>query len=205
VTGRARLVGAAVLAAALAAPAAAEARLIDLRAAAQAGGMFGWGQSSAVPDFFRQSAGPGFGFELGARLLVIDLSLSFLQLIDSNGLSGTLLQALLGVEVDIPVGGPKLPTGQSVNILHAGVAGGLALGTGAPVSFPINNEQVADKGVVSRFRFGYEYFLNPFMGVGGQLDFGYHYFLAGQPINGMDHASGFHIIGLGQLTFHLGY
>ena len=167
--------------------------------------MFGWGQRSVVPDFFRQSAGPGFGFELGARLLVIDLSMSFLQLMDSNGLSGTLIQVLLGTEIDIPVGQPKLPNGQSVNILHAGVVGGVALGTGAPVSFPINNEQVADKGLVSRFRFGYEYFLNPFMGVGAQLDFGYHYFLAGQPINGMDHASGFHIIGLGNLTFHLGY
>jgi hypothetical protein len=205
VTGRARLVGAAVLVAALAAPAVAEARLIDLRAAGQAGGMVGWGQRSAVPDFFRQSAGPGFGFELGARLLVIDLSMSFLQLMDSGGLSGTLIQLLLGVEVDIPVGQPKLPTGQTVNVLHAGIAGGVALGTGATVSFPFNNEQVADKGLVSRFRFGYEYFLNPFMGVGGQLDFGYHYFLAGQPINGTDHASGFHIIGLGQLTFHLGY
>jgi len=205
VTGRARLLGAAVVAAALAAPVAAEARLIDLRAAAQAGGMFGWGQSSVVPDFFRQTAGPGFGFELGARLLVIDLSMSFLQLADSNGLSGTLIQLLLGTEIDIPVGQPKLPNGQSVNVLHTGIVGGVALGTGATVSFPINNEQVADKGLVTRFRFGYEFFLNPFMGVGGQLDLGYHYFLAGQPINGMDHASGFHIIGLGNLTFHLGY
>jgi hypothetical protein len=205
VTGRARWLGAVALAATLAAPAAAEARLVDLRAAAQAGGMFGWGQRSAVPDFFRQSAGPGFGFELGARLLVIDLSMSFLQLMDTDGLSGTLIQLLLGTEIDIPVGDPKLPNGQSVNVLHTGIVAGVALGTGATVSFPIDNEQIADKGIVSRFRFGYEYFLNPFVGVGGQLDLGYHYFLAGQPINGMDHASGFHIIGLGNLTFHIGY
>jgi hypothetical protein len=209
-TGRARLAAtllatAAATAVIVAAPATAEARIVDLRVGGTAGGMFGWGTgSSASPDFFRQSAGPGFGFEMGAKLLVIDMSLSFLQLIDSGGLSGTLIQLLLGTEIDIPVGPHRLPNGQSINILHAGIAAGVALGTGATVEFPIDNEQVADKGIVSRFRFGYEAFLNPFMGVGAQLDFGYHYFLAGQPINGSDHASGFHIIGLGTLTFHLG-
>lgn len=202
----ARLLGVAVVAAAIAAPAAAEARLIDLRVGGAAGGMFGWGTGSgSSPDFFRESAGPGLGLEMGARLLVIDMSLSFLQLIDSGGLSGTLIQLLLGAAIDIPVGRHKLPNGQSINVLNAGIAGGLALGTGAPVQFPIDNEQVADKGAVGRLRFGYEAFLNPFMAVGAQLDFGYHYFLAGQPINnGADHASGFHIIGLGTFTFHLG-
>jgi hypothetical protein len=200
-----RLIGAAVLAAALAAPAAAEARLVDLRLSATAGGMFGWGQG-ASPDFFRQAAGPGFGFELGAKLLVIDLSMSFLQLADTGGLAATFLQLLLGTEVDIPVGQLKLPNGHSTQILHTGIAGGVALGTGAPVDLPLNNEQVADKGVVARFRFGYEYFLNHFVGVGGLMDFGYHYFLAGQPVNnGQDHASGFQIVGLGHVTFHLGY
>ena len=92
--------------------------------------------ASAVPDFFRQSAGPGSGFELGARLLVIDLSMSFLQLVDSNGLSGALMQALLGAEVDIPVGQPRLPNGQSINVLHAGVAGGAALGYGRAGELP---------------------------------------------------------------------
>ena len=151
-TGRARLLGAAVLAAALAAPAAAEARLIDLRASAQAGGMFGWGQSSVAPDFFARARGPGFGFELGARLLVIDLSMSFLQLLDSDGLSRDAAAGPARASRSISRSDSRsCPPARAPTSCTLASPGGLALGTGAPVRFPINNEQVADKGVVSRY------------------------------------------------------
>jgi hypothetical protein len=58
---------------------------------------------------------------------------------------------------------------------------------------------------VSRFRLAYEYFLNQFMGIGLEGDFGYHYLLGGQAVNSPDHSSGYHLVGLGTFTFHLGY
>jgi hypothetical protein len=203
-TKRSTFLGAALLAA-VAFPAVAEARIVDLRLAGNAGGMVGWGTTANTPDFFAQTRGPGFGFELGAKLLVFDFSVTLLQMIDGNGLSGTLLQGLFGTEIDIPAGHMKLDNGQSAHIIHTGIVGGVALGTGAPVSFPVTNSQLADKGFVTRYRIAYEFFLNPFMGVGGQLDFGWHYFLGGQAVNNSaDHSKGFHGMLLGHFTFHLG-
>jgi hypothetical protein len=202
---RRSILGAAVVAA-LAFPAVAEARAVDLRLAAQGGGMYGWGTTTNTPDFFEQTRGPGFGFEVGAKLLVFDFSVDFMQFVN-NGLQGTLIQLLAGTEVDIPAGQAKLPSGQSAHILHMGVAAGGALGTGAPVTLPVTNDQLADKGFVSRFRIGYEYFLNQFMGIGAELDLGYHYFLGGQAVavNAADHSSGYHGMLLANFTFHLGY
>ena len=52
----------------------------------------------------------------------------------------------------------------------------------------------------------YEYFLNPFMGVGVEGQFGYHYLVgaSGTVNNSADHSSGYHIMGLGSFIFHLG-
>jgi hypothetical protein len=202
---RSSVIAAAVLLGAVAAPAVAEARVVDLRLAGNAGGMVGWGTTANTPDFFAQTRGPGFGFELGAKLLVFDFSVSFLQIVKDGGLSGTLIQGLFGTEIDIPVGPYKLDNGQSAQMLHTGIAAGVALGTGAPVSLPVTNDQLADKGFVARYRIGYEYFLNPFMGVGGELNFGYHYFLGGKAVNDTaDHSSGYQGTLLANFTFHLG-
>jgi hypothetical protein len=193
------------LAAALAWPVAAQARVVDLRLGANAGGMFGWGTTTGTPDMFRQAAGPGFGVEAGLKLLIFDFSVDVLQIVKSGGLGATLIQGMLGVEVDIPAGHTKLENGQSVQVVHAGGAAGFVLGTNAPAMLPVTNDQLADKGFSSRARVGYEYFLNPFMGVGAQADFGYHYLLGGEAVNmTQDHSSGFQVIGLGAFTFHLG-
>src|SRR5689334_18527781 len=109
-TGRRVLLGAA-LAAAVAWPAAAEARLIDLRLSANVGGMFGWGTTSGTQDMFRQAAGPGFGVETGLKLLVFDFSVSVLQIVKSGGLSATLIQGMVGTDIDIPAGHTKLENG----------------------------------------------------------------------------------------------
>ena len=204
-TGRRLLLGAA-LAAAVAWPAAAEARVIDLRLSVNAGGMFGWGTTSGVQDMYRQAAGPGFGIETGLKLLVFDVSLSVLQIVKSGGLSATLIQGMVGTDIDIPAGHTKLENGQSAHIVHTGIEAGFVLGTNAPAMLPVTNDQLADKGFTSRVRVAYEYFLNPFMGVGPQLDFGYHYLLGGSAVNEtQDHSSGYHIVGLANFTFHLGY
>ena len=65
-TKRGTLLGAAVLAAALRSRRWAEARMIDLRLAANGGVMLGWGTTSKTPDFFRQSAAPASASSAGS-------------------------------------------------------------------------------------------------------------------------------------------
>lgn len=193
------------LAAAVTWPAAAEARVLDLRLSLNAGGMFGWGTTSGTQDMFRQAAGPGFGAEAGLKLLIFDFSVSALQIVKDGGFSATLIQGMAGTDVDIPAGRTKLENGQSVQVVHTGIEAGVVLGTNAPAKLPVTNDQLADKGFVTRARVAYEYFLNPFMGFGGELDFGYHYLLGGAAVNETaDHSSGYHIVGLANFTFHLG-
>ncbi len=203
-TRRGAVAGAALLAA-LALPAAAEARLIDLRLGVNAGGMFGWGTTSNTQDMFRNAAGPGLGVEGGLKLLVFDASVSVFQIL-KDGFSATLIQGLLGIDADFPAGDTKLPNGESVHVIHTGAAAGFVLGTNAPAMAPVTNDQLAGKGFVSRYRVAYEYFLNPFMGVGGEVQFGYHYLVgaSGTVNNSADHSSGYQLVGLGSFIFHLG-
>jgi len=197
---------AAALLAVVACPAVAEARVIDLRLAGNAGGMFGWGTTSGTQDMFREAAGPGFGVEAGLKVLIFDVSVNVLQIVKGDGLSATLIQGMFGTDVDIPFGQTKLENGHRVQVIHTGAEAGFVLGTNAPAMLPVTNDQLADKGFTSRFRVAYEYFLNPFMGIGASGDFGYHYLLGGQAINNtQDHSSGFHLMGLASFTFHLGY
>jgi hypothetical protein len=204
-TARALLL-AGVLLATVAAARPAQARFIDLYAGATAGGVGGWGTTPNTPDFFDSTRGPGVGFDLGMKLTIFDLSANFLQVFNGSGASGTLIQILLGTEIDIPLGDAKLPDGQSQSVLKPEVAGGLGFGTPGPVSPPLTDSQVSAKGVVANGSVGYEYFFNPFMAVGGQATVGYHYFIGGDVVNSASgHSSGFHLIGLATFTFHLGY
>jgi hypothetical protein len=181
----------------------AEARLIDLYAGATAGGLAGWGTTPHTPDFFDTTRGGGVGFDLGLKLLVFDFSTSFFQTFNSSGASGTLIQFLLGTELDIPLGEAKLPDGQSQQVLEPEIAGGFGFGTPGPVSPPLTDSQVSAKGVVANATVGYEYFLNPFIALGAKGTFGYHYFFGGDVVNSVEgHSSGYHVSGL---TFHLGY
>ncbi len=186
----------------------AQARLIDLYAGATAGGMTGWGTTPNTPDFFDTTRGGGVGFNLGLKLLVFDFSTNFFQTFNSSGAAGTLVQFLLGTEVDIPLGQAKLPDGQSQNVLEPEIAGGFGFGTPGPVNPPLNDSQVSAKGVVANASIGYEYYFNPFIAVGAKGTFGYHYFFDGDVVNSssaQDHSSGYQVAGLGTLTFHLGY
>jgi hypothetical protein len=202
-TNRKLALGAALLAT-LGAPAVAEARMIDLRLGGQAGGMFGWTTTPNAQDMFRTAAGPGVGFEAGLKLLVFDASVSVLQMF-KDGLGGTFIQGLLGVDVDLPAGNTKLDTGQSVHVIHTGAVFGFVLGTNAPAMTPVTSDQLADRGFVGRGRLAYEYFLNPFMGVGAEGHFGWHYLLGGSSADISTHSQGYHIAALGSFIFHLGY
>jgi len=186
----------------------AEARLVDLYAGGTAGALGGWGSTANTPDFFDKTRGGAVGFDLGLKLLIFDLSANFLQAFNASGTSGTLIQFLLGTEVDVPVGRARLSGGQSQNVLKPEIAGGFGFGTPGPVSPPLTDSQISAKGVVANATLGYEYFLNPFIAVGATGTLGYHYFFGGDVVNSSDlqnHSSGYHLYGLATLTFHLGY
>jgi hypothetical protein len=200
------LLGLAALAAVVLASRPAEARLVDLRAGGRFGGMTGWGTSGA-PDFFDTARSGGGGFELGAKLLIVDLSVNFTQLFNGNSLT----QMLLGFTFDIPVGNlyfqDGLAKGKSRNIIRPIVNGGFAVGTPAAISLPLDDAQISQKGFISNFGANYEFFVNPFMGVGAQVDYGWHYFVGGgkSPFTGgQNHSAGYHFTGFAHLTFHLG-
>jgi hypothetical protein len=190
----------------------AEARLIDARAGVRFGGVTGWGTTSATPDFFDRRKGVGPGFELGVKLLVFDVSTNFTQFIDGNGRAGTLEQLLAGINIDVPVGNDKfyegVERGKSRNIVRPIFMVGVAAGTPEPIHPPLDNAQISDKGFVSYLGFGYEHFLNEFLGVGVQADYGYHYFVGGgktMMAANQTHSSGYQLDAFAALTFHLGY
>jgi hypothetical protein len=185
----------------LAAP--AQARLLDLRAGGRVGGVVGWGSRSA-PDFFDSHSGPGGGFQLGAKLLILDISLNFDQLFSG----ATVTEALLGFTFDIPVGNlmfqDGLEKGKSRNVIRPVLNGGFALNTPSAVHLPLDDAQLYQKGVTTNFGVVYEFFVNPFLGVGAQVDYGWHYFLAGGKAPSSAHSPGYHFDGFANLMFHLG-
>ena len=201
-----RFVGLAALAAVALAASPAEARLIDLRAGGRIGGLVGWGSSNA-PDFYDSASGGGGGFELGAKLLIVDLSVNFTQLFSGS----TLTQFLLGFTFDIPVGNmyfqDGIAKGKSRNIIRPILNGGFAVGTPKGIDLPLDDAQISQKGFISNFGAGYEFFLNPFIAVGAQADYGWHYFVGGGKstfTGSQKHSAGYHFDGFATVTFHLG-
>src|SRR5262249_22171555 len=122
----------------------ARARMIDLHAGALAGAMTGWGSDAKTPDFFSKTRGPLARAEVGVKLLVFDLSVRFLQVFDSHGASGTLSEALLGFQIDVPLDDAKTPDGKEKVIFRPGLNGGFGFGTPAPVKPPLSADQISD-------------------------------------------------------------
>lgn len=208
------------------------ARVIDLHVAAQAGGFTGAGSASGAPDrldFFQAVRGPAAGFCVGAKLLVFDLSISFLQALGGQGdisdpgrrfvgggrgeigppgerlgagdggfASGTLTQALLGVEMEFGLGERW--------VLRPRVAGGLALGTLQPVNPPLSNDEISHKGFVAQGHLSLERFFNPFLAIGVEVQAGGHYLLGGRQVvnDPSDWWRGVQLLGFVTLTAHLG-
>ncbi|MES1165028.1 MAG: hypothetical protein ABUR63_04680 [Verrucomicrobiota bacterium] len=187
----------------------ARGKLIDLHGAVLVGGMMGRGTQSNTPDLFHQTQGPGFGAELGMRLLVLDLSIRFLQTVNQDGLQGTMLTALFGPSLEIPVvSGGKDAQGKDRPpkvVVRPGLAAGFAFGTLQTVKPPLTNDQLAGKGLLVVGRFAVERMFGPILGVGGEVQGGYHYlFGATGLVNGNDHSSGWQVAALGTVAFHLG-
>lgn len=191
----------------------AEGRIIDFRGEVLVGAMTGRGSDSAAPDFFHQTQGPGFGAEVGVRLLVLDLSIRFVQMLGSDGREGTLtLLPMFGPSLEIPLisGGtdlmgkrrpPKL-------VLRPGFMAGFGFGTPAPVHGQLSADQISAKGLILMGRCGVERFFGPFVGLEAHIEGGYHYLLGGEGIvNGSaakDHSQGWQLGAFGGVVLHLG-
>lgn len=207
--GLALALGLVVLAVGVSRPSEARAKLVDLHGAVLAGGMTGRGNDPGIVDLFEQNEGAGFGLELGARLLVLDFSMRFMQTVNTGGTGGTVLTALLGPSVEIPVmGGGQDADGTQrspVLVIRPGLAGGLCFGTSGPVDPPLTNDQLAGKGLLAVGRFAVERMFGPILGVGGEVQGGYHYLVgASNTVNGKDNSSGWQMGVFGTLAFHLG-
>ena len=191
----------------------AEGRIVDLHGEVLAGAMTGRGSDKAAPDFFHQTQGPGFGVELGVRLLVLDLSVRFVQMVGSDGREGTLtLLPMFGPSLEIPLQsggtdliGKRLPPKL---VLRPGLAAGFGFGTPAPVHGALSADQISAKGLVVMGRCGIERFFGPFVGLEAHIEGGYHYLLGGEGIvNGTsasDHSQGWQLGAFGGVVLHLG-
>lgn len=185
-----------------------QARLIDLYAAGTAGGVTGWGTTPNTKDFFDLTRGGGLGFDLGMKLLFLNVDANFVQVFDGSGASGTFVQFLLGGAVDLPLGKQRFQNGEPVNVLEPKLAAGFGFGTPAPVHGTLTDDQISAKGVVADAVLGYEHYLDPYVAIGAQATFGWHYLFGGDVVNSsanQGHSNGYHLIGLGTVTFHLGH
>lgn len=191
----------------------AEGRFVDLHGEVLVGAMTGRGSDKAAPDFFHQTQGPGFGVELGVRLLVLDLSVRFVQMIGTDGREGTLtLLPMFGPSLEIPLQkgstdllGKRQPPKL---VLRPGVAAGFGFGTPAPVHGALSADQISAKGLIIMGRCGVERFFGPFVGLEAHIEGGYHYLLGGEGIvNGTsasDHSQGWQLGAFGGVVLHLG-
>jgi hypothetical protein len=101
---------------------------------------------------------------------------------------------------------PPPPRGKPAQVVRPGIAAGFGFGTPGPVTPPLNDSQISDKGVVTEVRLEYEYFLSSFIAVGAKGLVGYHYFLGGAAVNASQgHSTGYSVAGFGTLTFHIGF
>lgn len=192
----------------------AEGRIIDLHGGLVLGVLDGGGNGGpGTPDFFSATRGAGFGAELGLRLLVVDVSIRFVQMLGSKGREGTLSTLMLGPVFEIPIQGGEVDTAGHrralKTVLRPALNAGLGFGTPAPVSPPLTADQISGKGFLANARFGIEHFLQPWFGLEAHVEGGYHYFIGGEGvINGTsvkDHSSGGQFGLFGGAVLHLGY
>lgn len=202
-----RLAQAVGLSGALATPGVARADLLALHASLRAGGFTGAGSApdnAGKLDHFEAVRGPAGGFEVGAKLLVFDFSISFLQTLGGRGAisapgtrfegggtgqigepgarlrgegglaTGTLTQALLGVEMEFPLAAQLR--------IRPRIAGGVAIGTRHPVDLPLSNDEVSHKGLVAYAGAALERPIAGPLYIGAELHAGVHYLLGGRQV-----------------------
>jgi hypothetical protein len=197
---------AAAVAAALAAPRPATARVLELTL--QLDPVGGWtgkrAAGSQLPagqgetDFFARNRGGFTGFKAGAELFFIDVFVDFKQGWGQPGQTtrvdwtGSWLGFYLGIDLDLKLGEEKR--------WHFLIGGdvGFGLGLAGPINPPIDNAQVSSKGFVAQGRVGLDYHITKVFGIGVEADLGYHYlFLNGLPVNvETNRVHGIHFLGM---------
>lgn len=181
----------------------ASAALFDIYAAVRGGGAWGKGVNtlqSTSADYFKTNNGPGFGAQIGARLLFVDLSISGTQFVNDKGLQGMYFDAIAGVGGSIPLGEAKSPA----DFMRIGAGVGFAVGTLATVDPPLSNDQIRNKGVVGQAVVAWDHYMGRFLSVGLEMNAGYHYFfLGGDAVanSNENQSQGIHVLGF--LTFRL--
>jgi hypothetical protein len=152
---------------ALAAPAPAQAKLLDIYAGPRVGMMQGWGQGLR---------GLGFGAEAGVELLLFDAVVNYTALLGGQRSGASMTELLLGMDGDFEL------DGAAGLYLRVGGAAGLGLlSPKAPPAMPGGGE-LTYKGLVLRGTVALERHLNRFVIIGLEFTGGYHYFLESQLI-----------------------
>lgn len=187
----------------------AHARVVDLRAAAFAGGSTGFGTNAGRRDFFELVRGPAAGVELGLSVLLADISFNFVQVMRAGGYGrtegpgsgffvGTLTQVLLGFRTEYEVAEDW--------VLQPRLQVGLAAGTRGAIDLPLDSEQISHKGLITQAGLALDHFFSPFLSIGALGQMGYHRFLQGAMVlnDPASWGNGYHFSLFTTFTAHFG-
>jgi hypothetical protein len=150
-------------------------------------------------DFFYRNEGGVTGFKLGVDVLFLEAIVDFKQGFSLGGWQSAWIGFLAGLKGTFDLGET------TVGYVAADV--GFGVGTEGPFNPPVNDANVAQKGVVAVGRLGVDRQLNSVISVGIELDVGYHYlFLGGAAVSGATDTElqGVHVTGLVDLKLTLG-
>jgi hypothetical protein len=175
----------------------------DLRVGAATG--FGIGGDQKNRDFFDQSKGGVYGLLVGARFLIVEVSVEHDQFTDFQSVKGTWTEFCAGIGGEIGVDEPL--KGEANRFLVTfGLDLGFGLGTGRQVMPPLDNAQISDKGVMADFHIGIEYRFAKIFALAAEVPVGWGYMFKNDvPVNDTsNHYQTFHAMGLGVLKVRVG-
>jgi hypothetical protein len=157
----------------LAAPTAASADLLSMRAQVQSGGSTGLMARGEQRDhaFHDATAGFTYGALVGVEVLFVDAWVEHNQFIDGDGFLGTWTQFMAGLDLEFGLGDKKGVEldgsgGYSSGYGEFGLAIGFGVGTLQQVEPPLDNRQIDDKGFVAQATFGAGYRLSRLLSLG---------------------------------------
>jgi hypothetical protein len=162
----------------------AEAKILEIYAQAQGGGMYGKGLSGAQKDndFFFGAKGASYGAKVGAEVMWVDAWIEHNQFTRGDGISGTWTQFMAGFDYDFPIGDEPEKGKPHKTYAQIGIAAGFGMGTGQQVDPPLSNDEITDKGFVAELSFGGEYRFNKLLSIGLNVPITYGYIFK----NGVD-------------------
>lgn len=207
-------------------------RFVEAHAGLRVGGLTGRGQGDAATrqrDFFELVRGPVVGFQVGCKLLGLDLSLRFHQVLEGRGEIGDpgdrISRAGRGEIADPGAPATKPDTGLDRGtmtqlmlgfemefpvglafVVKPRIAAGLAFGTREEIRPPLDGADVTHKGFVGEATIALQRRLGALLSIGLEAVGGYHYLLGGNlVVNDPENwVRGSHVLGLLTMTAHVG-